>query len=109
MKISNELVGKVRETIFEELGIELKSTLQISENWVSVAEFSAPKSMVGIMAPMISSLNIEVSIGFREEFQWDDDGIKVTEPETAFVRYEYSYTHPSGGSNGYSCNKEIQL
>jgi len=100
MKISSELVSKVRDTIFQELGIELPAVIEIHSQWATFPKVKIPRSALGMMAPMVESASVVVSVGFRAADE--------NRGETAFVRYEYDYFHPCGGHNGYSHRFEIK-
>jgi hypothetical protein len=110
MKISNELIEKVRRVVFSELGYELPAVINVSNNWVTVIPKRAiPKSLMGMMAPMFETATVEVKLGFKESFSYDDEGIKVVVPDTAYVIYGYDYHHPDGGHDGYSHRFEVTL
>jgi len=95
MKISNELIAKVRSLVFNELGITMPAVFEVSTNWVEVAvKHPIPTSHLGPFAPAIESMTVTVSVGFSEENE--------ERSERANVRYEYDYNHPCGGHNGYT-------
>lgn len=94
MKISDKLVAAVRQQIFNDFGLTLPNVLKIETAYVHVANVPLAPVLLGIMAPMIDNGSVEIMVGYQEETEID--------PEKAFLLYNYSYTHPDGGHNGYT-------
>lgn len=93
------IIEGVKKKVFNDLVIELGDIpFPEEDKSIELCEKQISTSTVGQLAPMFDDIYVKVSYG------WWRTAIGIGGSKETCVRiiYQYSYTHPEGGSNGYT-------
>jgi hypothetical protein len=95
--MKNNQFKSAAQVIFNELDLNLSpESFKQEGTWYVSERLPISTSKIGVMALMIKTLSVKISVG------WDEQGI-------TYLNYDFSYTHPNGGSNGHEVRRQMEL
>lgn len=96
----------IADQVFADLGITIHESQFPSSpriplvgvaDWTPLTTARIAPAMCGPLAPMFTAIAVKISAAYHAE------------SNTVYLRYQYSYTHPDRGSNGYDVQKTVKL
>ena len=102
MKI-DKVTSAITADIFATLGVKPTFCVSLAElaQYTRIGEFEISPQMCGPVAGMFGAIRVTVLAGVGP--------IRTGHQRVLYLRYQYRYTHPEGGSNGYTMNKEVAI
>lgn len=111
MKI-DKICTAITADIFATLGIKPTFCVSVAElaKYTRLGEFEISPQMCGPVAGMFGAIRVTVFAGVGESrLPGQSVADDYVPPTVIHTRYQYRYTHPDGGSNGYTLNKEVWI
>lgn len=97
----------VKQHVFSTLGIDLDTEIArqvpLNSEWGNLGMYSINPRMCGPVAAMFKSINVSISAGVSTHNGKRDGQYRL------HIVYQYSYSHPDGGSNGKRVEETVDL
>jgi hypothetical protein len=89
----------ISNAVFETIGQRITFDVSLSRNYQKIGDFELNPKMCGPVGAIFSNIQVAVFVAIGPAPYRD----------AIFLRYDYKYKHPDGGSNGYTLTQELPV